>query len=318
MRIKVLAIINMYPYENYPYYGIFVKEQLEMLREFGIKIDILFLNGKKSKLNYLKGIVQVLKRVRNKKYDLVHAHYVFCGILARLQFRYPIVLTHHGIEVLHGYQSVLSRLISPMVDRVIVRSKEMKDKLKIKNAYVIPAGIDFDRFKPISKEKCRKELNLPLVKKLVLFVGVIRPEKRFDLVQQAVSLLQQSDSSVELVTASNKPHSIVPKYMNACDVLVLVSTAEGSPNVIKEAMACNLPIVSTNVGDVADVFGDTAGCYLCDRTPESIARHLEKALNLGTRTNGRERIALIGLGASEKTKEILTVYEDVLGHVYSE
>jgi glycosyltransferase involved in cell wall biosynthesis len=313
MKIKVLAVINMYPYENNPYYGIFVKEQLEILEEFGIEIDIMFVNGKKNKLNYLKGIFHLFKRVRSKNYDLIHAHYVFSGILARFQFKYPIVLTHHGIEVLHGYQSVLSRIISPMVDRVIVRSEEMKDKLKIKNAYIIPAGIDFDRFKPLSKEKCRTELNLSLNKKLVLFAGAIRPEKRYDLVQRAVSILQINNSGIELVTACDQPHSIVPIYMNACDVLVLVSTAEGSPNVVKEAMACNLPIVATNVGDVAEVIGDTAGCYICDRNSESIAYKIDRALNLGKRTNGRKRIISMGLSAREKAKEIIKVYEDILG-----
>ena len=182
MKIKVLALTNMYPYENHPYYGIFVKEQLDLLRESGIIIDVLFINGKQSKLNYLTGLFQILSKVKNNNYDLVHAHYVFSGILARFQRRYPIVLTHHGIEVLRGYQSVLSRMISPMVDRVIVRSKEMRNKLGIKNAYIIPAGINFDLFKLIPKDEARKKLNLSHEKKLVLFAGIIRPEKRFDIV----------------------------------------------------------------------------------------------------------------------------------------
>ena len=313
MSIKVLAVTNMYPYENNPYYGIFVKEQLELLGEFGVEIDLLFINGKKTKLNYFKGLFQILHKVRKKKYDLLHAHYVFCGLLARFQFRCPIVLTHHGIEVLRGYQSVLSRLISPLVEKVIVRSKEMRDKLGIDDASIIPAGIDLEMFKPMPKSLAREKLNLPLEKKLVLFAGDPRPEKRLDIIRKSVSLLKKKDDLIDLVIVSNQPHFMVPTYMNACDVLVLVSKAEGSPNVIKEAMACNLPIVSTDVGDVTEIIDSTEGCYICDGDPEGVAAQLMNALRLNKRTDGRKRILSLSMDSREIAKKIVRIYEDISG-----
>lgn len=282
-----------------------------MLEEFGVEIDLLFINGKKTKLNYFKGLFQILHKVRKKKYDLLHAHYVYCGILARFQFRCPIILTHHGIEVLRGYQSVLSRLISPMLNRVIVRSKEMRYKLGADDALIIPAGIDFDMFKPMPKELARRQLNLPFEKKLVLFAGAIRPEKRLNIIRKSISLLKKNDDSIDLVIVSNQPHFMVSTYMNACDVLVLVSTAEGSPNVIKEAMACNLPIVSTDVGDVADIIGTTKGCYICDGSPEDVAANLTNALRLNKRTNGRRRMLSLSLDSKAITKKIIKTYEDI-------
>ncbi len=311
--MKVLAITNMYPYEENPHYGIFVKEQLERLETHGVEIDVLFINGQRSKLNYLKGVFEVRRKVKENNYDLVHAHYVFCGYIARFQGKYPIVLTHHGIEVLRSYQAPLSRFISPLVDRVIVRSDEMRDALQRVHPYIIPAGVDLDLFKPEEKEVARRKLQLPVDKKLVLFAGTIRPEKRFHLIEKAVGRLKEEDPDVELVAACKQPHSVIPSYMNACDVLVLVSTAEGSPNVIKEAMACNLPIVSTNVGDVSHVFGTTKGCYICSASPESIAESVRKALSFGRRTEGRTRLLELGLSSKQATEKIIRVYEDVLG-----
>jgi glycosyltransferase involved in cell wall biosynthesis len=166
-------------------------------------------------------------------------------------------------------------------------------------------------FKPMPKELARAQLNLPLEKKLVLFAGAARPEKRLDIIGKSISLLKKNDDLIDLVIVSNQPHFMVSTYMNACDVLVLVSTAEGSPNVIKEAMACNLPIVSTDVGDIVDIIGSTKGCYICDGSPEDVAANLTNALRLNKRTDGRRRILSLSLDSSTITERIIKIYEDV-------
>jgi glycosyltransferase involved in cell wall biosynthesis len=202
-------------------------------------------------------------------------------------------------------------MITHLVDKVILVSQEMKEKLKYDKAVVIPCGINFNLFKPMPRKKARRELNLPQDKKLVLWAGQPRrAEKRFDIVKEAVALTQKEDPSVEFVLLSGKPHDVVPKYMNACDVLVLTSDAEGSPMVIKEAMACNLPIVSVPVGDVAEVIGGTDGCYLCTQNPADVAEKLLLVLRNGGRTGGREHIRHMELG--HISQRIITQYQEVL------
>ena len=98
--------------------------------------------------------------------------------------------------------------------------------------------------------------------------------------------------------------------MNACDALVLTSEAEGSPNVVKEAMACNIPVVATDVGDVREIISHTDGCYLCKMEPPDIARKLQSALSFGERTNGREAVAHLELDAV--SRRIIDVYEQTL------
>ncbi|KPJ66676.1 MAG: hypothetical protein AMJ43_07275 [Coxiella sp. DG_40] len=309
--MKVLVVTNTYPTKKWPSMGIFVKEQVESLEKEGIEIDVLFINGWESKLNYLWGILRLWKCLLTHRYDLVHAHYVFSGIIARCQFLYPVVLTHHGIEVFLTWQRVPSRLITYLVDKTIVVSQQQKEKLRYKNMVVIPCGIDFDLFRPMSREEVRQELNLPPEKKLVSCVGhYSRPEKRFDIIQAALTLAQEKDPSIELVLVRNQTHDIVPLYMNACDVILLVSDGEGSPMVIKEAMACNLPIVSVPVGDVPEIIKDTEGCYLCTQDPEDVAVKLLLALSNGKRTEGREKIKHMEL--SQISRKIIAQYQEVL------
>jgi teichuronic acid biosynthesis glycosyltransferase TuaC len=306
--MKVLLLTNMYPTKEQPLMGIFVQEQVESLRNLGVEIDVLLVNGKNSKINYIWGFFRLWGRLLTHRYDLIHAHYVFSGIIARAQFLLPVVLTHHGLEVFMGWQRIPSRWLTPLVDKVILVSREQQEKLGKKNTEIIPCGVDLNLFQLMPQDVAREKLGLPTGKKLVLWAGEHkRPEKRYDIVQEALTIVKNNDPSVELVLVSGQPHNIVPVYMNACDVLLLVSDAEGSPMVIKEAMACNLPVVSVPVGDVPEVIGGTDGCYLCRQDPPDVAEKLGLALRYSRRTNGREKMA--DFEHSVIAKRILALYQ---------
>jgi teichuronic acid biosynthesis glycosyltransferase TuaC len=309
--MRVLVVTNMYPNPRMPASGTFVRDQVESLRALGMDMDVFFIDGRASTWNYFRAFPQFWRWLRtHPRYDLIHAHYVFSGLVALSQGRAPIVLTHHGIEVVLGWQGWLCHVVTPLVDRVIVTSPVVERALGAKHVDVIPCGIDTERFVPMPREEARAKLGLPPDRRLVLYAGMRRPEKRVEMIEQAVALLSAGDPSVELVVATNRPYEEMPLYMNACDVLALASEFEGSPMVIKEAMACNLPIVSVDVGDVADVMGTTAGCYLCEPTPEDMAAKLRLALARGARTDGRAAVLHLSLEAA--ARQILGIYGEMM------
>ncbi len=307
--MRVLVVTNMYPYEAKPWSGVFVRDQVESLRKNGIEVDVLLAEGPKNRLNYPLGILRLWKALREKSYDLIHAHYVYSGLVARAQWRRPVVLTHHGLEVFHTpRQATLCRLTTPWFDEVIVTSQQMKDRLGRAGVHVIPCGVDMDRFQPEPRDASRAALGFSPDTKLVLWAGdPRRPEKRFDLVEAAMDLLRQRDPAVELILLAGRAHDQVPRYMNAADVLLLTSAAEGSPMVVKEAMACNLPVVSVPVGDAPQVIGDTEGCYLCTHDPSDIAEKTLMALAGRQRTRGREAVQHLALDVI--AQQVAQVYQ---------
>ncbi len=300
---RVLVVTNLWPSDHDPGYGSFVKAQMDSLRAFGVDYDVVFVNGRESRLNYLRGVFQLRKRLKAQRYDLIHAHFGVSGWVARFQRQVPLVVSLMGDDVLgqsdcQGHITPVGRFfqastrrLARRADAVIVKSRQMKDRLGLKSAHVIPNGVDLQLFQPMDPGEARSALGLDPARKYVIFPyerGVA--VKRFDLVDEAVRVARSQAPELEILQVSGVPRQRMPLYMNAADMLVLASYTEGSPNSVKEAMAVNLPVISVGVGDVAEVIGGTDGCFIVPARAEAIAARIVEVSRRATRTNGRDRI----------------------------
>ncbi|MFZ0961606.1 MAG: glycosyltransferase [Terriglobia bacterium] len=320
---NVLVVTNLWPTEADPSYGSFVKAQMESLRPLGVEFDVLFLNGRKSNWNYLRGVCRVRRQLRAKRYDLIHAHFGLSGWVARFQARVPVVVSFMGDDVLGrptrsgritpvgNLLRISGFILARLANSVIVKSRQMASKLRMPSAHIIPNGVDLTLFRPTDQAQARRALGLDSGKKYVLFpYNPQEARKRFDLVEAAVSLARKQVPSLELLVALGLPQERIPLFMNAADVLVMASMLEGSPNAVKEAMATNLPVITVDVGDASELIGPTAGCHVVRREAAAIAEKIIEVCRRGGRANGRDRIQKLSLEAV--AQQIVNVYAAVL------
>src|SRR2546430_805372 len=265
----------MYPSAERPAWGTFVWQQAQQLRQFGHTVDVVHILGFRSKLNYLKGAVEVLERTRRTAYDIVHAHYGLSVFPACFRVRPPLVLTLHGSDVLGGgLESFLIRVIWRFADSVIVVSEEMRRRVP---GIVIPCGVDLNVFRPYDRDEARARLGWPKDKYLILFpFDRTRPVKRYDLAKAAVEQVVRAGVDAELVTVCSVENREMPWYYSAADAMILCSDREGSPTSVKEALACNLPVVATDVGDVQEILRGVEGTRICTQEVSEIARNLRE------------------------------------------
>ena len=288
--MRILFVTNRYPTPQTPGDSPVIAQQRHALEQMGHQVDLFFINSAKSKRAYLTDIPRMFETVHLKQhYDLVHAHYgSYCAWLARMQWRSPVVVTFRGSDVLTERERPISQRVAKYIDGAIVMTQEMQQKLGRPDARVIPYGIDTDLFRPQPQSEARRALGLPLDAPLVLFpYDPNRPEKRYDLIKPAMTLVQMHLPDAQLLAVHGQPHRTVAAYMNACDALVLASETEGAPVAIREALACNLPIVSVNVGDVAGLIQNVAGSTIVRRDVGDIARKLLATLQSRQRLNSR-------------------------------
>jgi glycosyltransferase involved in cell wall biosynthesis len=320
---RVLVVTNLWPYEGDPSYGCFVKAQMESLRPLGVDYDVLFINGRESRWNYLRALPQLWQRLRAHRYDLIHAHMGLSGLVARCQISVPLIVSFMGFDVTGKFMGsdhisafgrfyqVSSLLLARLATAVIVKSAELRRRLKLEAAQVIPNGVDLDLFKPADLAEARRSLGIDPQKKLVLFpYDPHRPVKRFDLVESAVRQARLAVPQLEILQVSAVPQSRMPLYMNAADVLVLASQSEGSPNTVKEAMATNLPVITVDVGDTAELIGQTEGCHLVLRDCGEIAAKIVEVCRKGMRTRGRDHMARYSMEST--ARQIAHVYSTVI------
>ncbi len=319
MPLRILVATNLWPSEADPGYGSFVKAQMDSLRPLGVEYQVLFIDGRRSRWNYLRAIGELRRRLRAAHFDLIHAHFGLSGWVARCQARVPVVVSFMGDDVLgrpvrsgritlYGQcLQISSYLLARIVSAVIVKSRQMKAKLRLASAQVIPNGVDLDLFRPLDQAAARQALGLDAQKKFVLFpYNPAEARKRYDLIEAAVARAREKIPELEILHARGVPQDRMPLFMNAADVLVLASLFEGSPNAVKEAMAVNLPVVTVDVGDTADLIGPTEGCYLVPRNVEAMAEKIVEVCRRGTRTRGREWIARLSM--EKVARQIVEVY----------
>lgn len=322
--LRVLMITSEYPSEQRPNAVPFIVRQVEHLKREGIDVEVFAFKGNKQFKNYARAWFQLMRVVAARKFDLVHAQWGHSAALA-LPKRLPWVITFRGndLEGIVGADGkytvkgkilrLVSRLMARLADERIVVSDSLGKHLDpAKGFTVIPSGLDLEIFRPMPKDYCRRKLGLPLDRRLVLFAAsrLENPRKRFELAKRSVEKLKEK-YPVELVVANNCGHSEIPAFMSACDVLLLTSVHEGSPNVVKEALACDLPVVSVDVGDVRERIGKIDGCMVCeDDSPETLSAALDEVLQRDTRIDGRSHVS--DLDEKVITSHLLAVYRRAL------
>lgn len=321
---RVLVITSEWPTYREDISGIHVLHQVNKLRELGLIVDVLHFRGKKNPVRYIQAIMNLHRR-ELRKYDLIHAHHGQSGVVALAQSVLPVVITFHGSDLqgirnhrgqitVSGYiLRSISWFVAHRADAVIIVSEHMKQYLPQLSCYVIPAGIDLGLFRILPQDEARQSLGFSLDSRLVLFVGnPSRPEKRYRLAKEVMGILKQQ-INVDMVIANGVAHDRMPLYMNACDVLLITSSSEGSPNAVKEALACNLSIVSTNVGDIRKRNEDIQTCVVCeDDRALTIANALLEALTHPRRIDSRR--AVHHLDERFLTRQLIDIYENIINH----
>jgi teichuronic acid biosynthesis glycosyltransferase TuaC len=309
---------------NHPVFEIapFVKSQADSLIREGLTVDFFMIRGKGMK-GYLSHIAPLRRAIRKENYDIIHAHYSFCGWVARLaSFSTPVVVSFMGSDTygsvdafgkwrLRSLPVILQgMLLSLLADAVIVKSANLYRWIPAKKrTHIVPNGVDFSYFTPYDPQVAIQQLGLSPAFRYILFLGNPEdPRKNISLVTSAISLISEK-APVRLLTPYPSSPDKVPLFLNAASLLVVTSFLEGSPNVVKEAMACNCPVVATSSGDIAQVISGTDQCFLAEFNAEDLAAKMLRVILSGKRSNGRERIP--HLDSRNIALKIYSIYKNI-------
>ena len=303
--MKVLIVASL----NSGNFSPFVTEQAETIKKYGCQIDYYGVEGK-GILGYYSNRSKLLEKIHSFQPDLIHAHYGLSGLCANLQRQVPVVTTYHGSDIHSGgWIFRLSQLAIKLSAYNIFISKKLKELSGAHqtNTTIIPCGIDMETIHDMPRHEAKRLIKRD--KPFVLFSGSFTNDvKNPILAKEAMAKVDDA----ELVELRGYTRQEVNLMMNAGDCLLMTSHREGSPQVIKEAMACGTPVVSVNVGDVKEIMGDTEGCYIAERNPDDIAEKIRMALAFKAKTNGRQRIIDLGLSNDLVAKRLLSIYEELL------
>lgn len=288
----------------------FVYEQGKSLSALGIDVSYFAVMGK-GVIGYLKNYYRLKKVISNFHPDIIHAHYGLCGALCVIQSKVPVVITCHNGETLTKYGNIISSIAIQRAKHTICVAQHIYDKLyfKPKHYTIQPCGIEM--FDLMDKATVQQEMNLPIDKINILFGGSFSNlRKNVVLANAAIELLYRND--INLIEMHGYNREQVTMLYNACDMLLLPTKSEGSPQVLKEAMACNCPVVATDVADIAYLLEGVDNSYVTSFDPKDIAKKINTVIKNNRRSNGRCRVLQLGLKNEDVAKKIQAIYKSIL------
>lgn len=322
--MKVLQVTTNYPTKSNPIFGIFMKEQVESLEPLGVENTIFFSNGSENNVGkknggawiHIKSIFKLSWHLFTHRYDLVHCHSALSGMILLLSggaFFKKCIISFQNDPDKEGDKKYF-RILYPFFNKVIVKKPTSYSSWK--KVVYLPNGCDSDFFRPMDKNECKQQLGLNPNKRYILFVDSNRSrnrtQKRKDRFDETMDILRTKygHNDIEELVMIGVARKDVPTWMNACDLHLLSSDQEGSPNSVKECLFCGVPVVSTNVGNVVDLLDNMPSCYVSkDFSAETLAKAIDKAFNIkATSSDIREAIIKKGLDMNSVAEKLLNVY----------
>lgn len=326
--MRVLTVTNMWPRRDRPAFGAFVQSQVQSLEALGVDIALHVIAGDRGAVAYALDVPAVRTAVRRFRPDLVHAHYGLAGWTAQWQPR-PLVVSYCGDDLLGSAargaarqsKSRITMRMSQAVARkaaaIICKSRNLAAALERPadraRAHVIPNGVNIDRFSPGDRDAARRTLGFDPAERLVLFPHAPEQaeQKGFALAESVMQQVRSAEPAARLLHVTGVPHARMPEFYRAADCLLLTSKSEGSPNVVKEALACALPVVGVDAGDVKEWLSRVPECRLAERRAEPLAEAVLDVLRAGRRAD----TSSVRAELDERTvaRRIRAVYEQVAG-----
>jgi teichuronic acid biosynthesis glycosyltransferase TuaC len=311
--VRVLVVTNFEPDASAPQRGQWVRDQVEEVRRRGIEVEVFsFPRGRQE---YVPATRRLRKLLRSKRFDLVHAHYGLAGWCARLAGARPLIVSFHGTDVRHWLVGPLSRRLAWRVDLVAAVSRALfgpedgrPGLPPVPGSAVLPCGPDLGRFGPLPREQSRRQLGLDPGGRYLFFpANPARPEKRHDL---AAELAQACDA--ELLTGGSIEPGEMPRWINAANAVLVTSDYEGFGLAAIEALACDVPVLSTPVGIAPFALEGVSGTLCAPFDLDAWRAAVQPLLDsTDPRVEGAHRAA--SLSAARMAERTIEAYRDVLG-----
>jgi len=310
--VRVLVVTNFVPDAGAPQRGRWVRDQVAEMQQRGLEVEVFeFPRGRG---NYVPATRRLRKLLRGEHFDLVHAHYGLVGWCARLAGARPLVVSFHGTDVRHWVVGPMSRRLVWRVDLVAAVSRALYEPEDgrpglpaVPGSVVLPCGPDLGRFIPISRAEARRQLGLDLEGRYLLFpANPTRAEKRHDRAAELAAAC-----NAELLTGGSIDPDQMPLWVNAANAVLVTSDYEGFGLAAIEALACEVPVLSTPVGIAPYALGGVAGTLCAPFDLETWAAAVRPLLDAADpRIDGADRAA--SLSAARMAERTIVAYNDVL------